>query len=88
MSNETPDSEIEPEYLNSMVGLGRALHEIFNGEGTPLPEAKIGFFLGVFKIGDEGKFNYISSANREDIKTLLKEMLARFEGQPEVTGHS
>ena len=30
--------------------------------------------------------NYISNADRADVVTLLKEQLARFEGQPEMKG--
>jgi hypothetical protein len=32
--------------------------------------------------------NYISNARREDVIMLLKEQLARFEGQPEVSGRA
>jgi hypothetical protein len=32
--------------------------------------------------------NYISNASREDVVVLLKEQLARFEGQPEIEGRA
>jgi hypothetical protein len=47
--------------------------------------------LLVFPYGQvsDGRVNYISNgANRRDIISLMKEMIARFEGQPEVTGHA
>jgi hypothetical protein len=34
----------------------------------------------------DGRANYISNARREDVIVLLKEQLARFEGQPEMKG--
>jgi hypothetical protein len=37
--------------------------------------------------GFDGRCNYISNgADRRDIVLLMKEMIARFEGQPEVKG--
>jgi hypothetical protein len=42
-----------------------------------------------FGEGEEGqRANYISNADREDVVTLLKEQIKRFEGQPEMTGHA
>jgi len=38
--------------------------------------------------GREGRCNYISNAAREDVLTLLKEQVARFEGQPEMKGRA
>jgi hypothetical protein len=41
----------------------------------------------VFPFADfDGRANYISNAKREDIVVLLKEQLARFQGQPEMKG--
>jgi hypothetical protein len=44
----------------------------------------------VFPYGDHsGRCNYISNgADRKDVVTLMKEMIARFEGQPEMKGHA
>jgi hypothetical protein len=47
--------------------------------------------LLVFPFGDaEGnRCNFISNgADRKDIVVLFKEMIARFEGQPEMKGHA
>ena len=36
----------------------------------------------------EGRCNYISNgADRADIVTLMREMISRFEGMPEASGH-
>jgi hypothetical protein len=46
--------------------------------------------LLVFEFGDDpGRCNFISNgADRRDIVTLFKEMIARFEGQLEVSGRA
>jgi hypothetical protein len=41
----------------------------------------------VFNFGESsGRLNYISNAERDDVMTMLKEQLARWEGQPEMKG--
>jgi hypothetical protein len=87
------DAPIEQTYREKMNGLARALDQIFNGEahGT---DRKIGFVLLVFpfnEIGDTDheRCNFISNgADRKDIVALFKEMISRFEGQPEMKGHA
>jgi hypothetical protein len=76
-----------------MNGLAKGLDHALNG--TPLPgivgvrQPRNGFILMVFPFeGHEGRCNYISNAQRADIVTLLKEQLARFEGQAEQAGHA
>lgn len=81
------DGPIEEQYYQEMTGLARALDEIFNGKAGG-PDRKTGFVLMVFPFGDTtGRCNYISNgAAREDIVTLMREMIARFKGQPEIKG--
>ncbi len=81
------DAPIEPEYREQMQRVAKALDETFNGEGN---DRKVGFVLLLFEYGEqEGRCNFISNgANRKDIVTLFKEMIKRFEGQPEMTGHA
>jgi len=90
------DAPIEKEHRQKMNTIAAALDEIFNGENAA-PHAKgkkenreIGFVLLVFQFGDEpGRCNFISNgADRDDIVTLFKEMIARFEGQPEIGGRA
>ena len=81
------DAPIEPEFHEKMNVLARFLDEQFNGD-VPKAERKVGFCLLVFKFGEEGRCNYISNAERLDMIVLLKEQLARFQGQPEIEGHA
>jgi hypothetical protein len=77
-----------------MNALAQAIDMFFNGD-TAAPRSrkvrddrKVGFVLLVFEYGEkEGRCNFISNgADRGDIVTMFKEMIARFEGQPEMTG--
>lgn len=80
------DAPIEAEYKDKMVALAHALNEMFNGDAKG-DARKTGFVLMVFPFSDTGRCNYISNGgDRKDIVTLMKEMIARFEGQPEVKG--
>jgi hypothetical protein len=81
------DAPIQEEYREQMRGLARALDQVFNG-GLKGKDRPTGFVLMVFPFGDtSGRCNYISNgANRDDVVTLMKEMIARFEGQPEMKG--
>lgn len=81
------DAPIQEEYHEQMTALARGINEIFNGD-APVGERKTGFVLMVFPFdGFDGRCNYISNgADRRDIVTLMREMIARFEGQPEASG--
>ena len=63
------------------------LDELFNGKAKG-PARKTGIVVLVFPFGDDtGRCNFMSNgADRADIVTLMKEMIARFEGQPEIKG--
>jgi hypothetical protein len=84
---ELGDGPLEPQHAETMVALARAINEIFNGQ-LQGNDRTTGFVLMVFPFGDHsGRCNYISNgADRVDVVTLMKEMIARFEGQPEVRG--
>lgn len=72
---------IEPEYKQMMNALANGIDNILNGKEQP---KKIGFVLLMFNFGDKpGRCNYISNADRNDVKVLLREQLAYFEGMPE-----
>lgn len=84
------DGLIAEEYREKMNQIARALDMIFNDleSGTP---RQTGFVLMVFPFGghEAGRCNYISNgANRKEIVTLMKEMIARFEGQPDIKGRA
>jgi len=86
MSKHLGDAPIEPKYREMMNNLAKGIDKILNGDEKP---KKVGFCLMMFNFGDSpGRCNYISNADRADVVTLLKEQLARFEGQPEIEGHA
>ena len=83
------DAPIQAKYEHNMTRLAQAIDRIFNGE-TSGSAREVGFVLLVFPFGDNtnnDRCNFISNgADRKDIVALFKEMIARFEGQPEVSG--
>jgi hypothetical protein len=83
------DAPIEPRHFETMNAIAAALDKMFNGEAKG-KDKEVGFVLLVFPYGEkEGRCNFISNgADRTDIVTLFKEMIARFEGQPEVSGRA
>ena len=83
------DAPIENAYRQQMNELARALDDILN-DGAKGDDRATGFVLLVFPFGDRsGRANFISNgADRRDIVTLFKEMIARFEGQPELSGRA
>lgn len=81
-----PDHQpIPPEYREFLNDLAHELDERFNP--TPpgvLPahrKKKIGFFLAMFEFNAHGRFNYISNADKLDVKTMLKDIAARIEAR-------
>lgn len=89
MTHTLGDKPIEPKHHDNMNAVAGALDQIFNGEAKG-SDRKVGFVLMVFPFGStDGRCNYISNgADRADIVVLMKEMIARFEGQPEMTGRA
>lgn len=88
MSKHIGDGPIEARYREMMSAIAHGLDEILN-DGIQGNDKRTGFVLLIFPFNDhEGRCNYISNAQREDIVILLKEQLARFEGQPENRGHA
>ncbi|MCH7911305.1 MAG: hypothetical protein IIB38_17025 [Candidatus Hydrogenedentes bacterium] len=89
MSKILGDSPIEDEYLEKMNNVAKVLNLFFNGTAK-LKDRKTGFVLLVFPFGEvEGRCNYISNgADRRDIVVMMKEQIARFEGQAEISGHA
>jgi hypothetical protein len=80
------DGPIEAKHRRMMNTLASTLDELFNGDATG-GDRKTGFILMVFPFGNtDGRANYISNAERADVVNMLKEQLARFEGQPEMMG--
>ena len=83
----TKDTEIESRFRKEMNALADDLDEMFNGEREANQPKRIAFVLLVTEFGNmKGRVNYISNGHREDIVVMLKEVVARFEGQPEQSG--
>jgi hypothetical protein len=87
--HELGDAPIESQYHALMNGVARELDRIFNGDDHGA-DRETGFVLLVFPLGDTGgRCNFISNgADRKDIVVLFKEMITRFEGQPEMRGNA
>jgi len=79
---------IDIAYRAQMNSLAASLDKAFNGDkrGT---DRSTGFVLLMFPFDtvEGARTNYISNADRKDIVVALKEIVARFEGQPEIKGH-
>lgn len=75
---------IQPEQFELMNGLAHGLDDILNPALPGLPrQKKIGFVLLTAYFGkiEGGRVNYISNGEREDMLAMLRELLARLEGQ-------
>jgi hypothetical protein len=83
------DAPIEPQYVKNMEDIAQILNETFNG-GLKGDDRTTGFVLLVFPFGaHDGRCNFISNgADRRDLVTLMKELIQRFEGQPEMKGRA
>jgi len=76
---------IEKKWLVFLSSMAKAIDKTLNNKKPK----EWGFFVAVFPFDTgPGRFNYISNADRKDIVVLLKEMTAKFEGQPDVEGHA
>jgi hypothetical protein len=80
---------VDAEYREKMTAIAQAIDELLNGK-IGGPDRKAGFVLMVFPLGDKSsRCNYMSSGvDRRDIVALMKEMIARFEGQPGTEGRA
>jgi len=89
MKHSLGDAPIQEEYYTKMNALANGIDEIFNGD-VKGDKRETGFVLMVFPFGSkDGRCNYISNgADREDVVCLMKEMIARFQGQPEMSGNA
>jgi hypothetical protein len=89
------DAPVQDEYRKKMEQVARDLDKVFNGHKRGQAR-KVGFVVMVFPFNedqhvkeDDGRCNYISNgADRHDVVILMKEMIRRFEGQPELKGHA
>lgn len=88
MPERLGDGPVEELYRAQMTVVAQTLNEFFNGKAKG-KDRQTGFVLLVFPFNDDpkGRCNFISNgADRKDLVNLFKEMIQRFEGQPEVSG--
>jgi hypothetical protein len=64
-----------------MNELAHGLDEIFNGPNCRPEDKKVGFFLTTFNFDAPGRFNYISNADKVDVRAMLKDIIARIEAR-------
>ena len=83
------DAPVEAEYHAKMTAIMETLDQFLN-DGAKGDDRKTGIVVMMFPFGDvAGRCNYMSNgADRRDIVTLMREMIARFEGQPEASGRA
>lgn len=73
---------MQAEYIEKMNMLASVIDQLFNGTKTG-NDRETGFVLLVAPFGDtEGRVNYISNGQREDMTKMMSELLARFEANP------
>ena len=79
--------EIEERHRAAMNALAAAIDDLFNGADCKPEDKKVGFFLTCWNFGEEGgRFNYISNAEKLDVRAMLKDVIARIEGRMVLPG--
>jgi hypothetical protein len=81
------DGPVQAAYKEKMTAIIQTLDEFMNGEKKGA-DREVGIVVLMFPFGGiEGRCNFMSNgADRKDLVALFKEMIARFEGQPESQG--
>jgi len=71
---------IQSQYRARMNALAKKIDKGLNGSAKP---KKLGFVLLTAEFGriEDGRVNYISNGQREDMIAMLREYLARVEGR-------
>jgi hypothetical protein len=88
-SHQYGDAPVEPEYMMKMKAIITTVDEFVN-DNKRGKDREIGIVVLMFPFGDgPGRCNFMSNGvAREDVVALMKEMIARFEGQPEISGRT
>jgi len=82
MAADAEHGPIQAQHRMMMNALADVLDRAFNGE-VHGHDRKVAFVLLSANFGDiaGGRVNYISNGERADIITMMKELIARFEGR-------
>lgn len=83
------DGPIQSDYREKMNAVMATLDEFMNGDAKGT-DRQTGIVVLMFPFGaTDGRCNFISNgADRNDLVVLFKEMIARFEGQPDIKGRA
>ena len=83
------DAPVQADYQKMMTAIMQGIDELLNPDKETKGRAT-GILIMMFPYGDHsGRCNYMSNgADRRGVVILMKEMIARFEGQPDVTGRA
>jgi len=76
----TQDNEVESTIRTELRAIGKIIDKYVKMRYGD----RMCWLVAMFPYNEGGRFNYMCPGKREDIIVLLKEMLARFEGMPEV----
>lgn len=81
------DGPVDEKYYEQMTAIMATLDEFLNGDAKG-PDKPTGIVVLMFPYGNTtGRCNFMSNgASRKNLVVLMKEMIARFEGQPEIKG--
>jgi hypothetical protein len=81
------DGPVQADHKEKMTVIIQTIDEFMNGDKKGA-DREVGIVLLMFPFGSaEGRCNFMSNgADHKDIVALFKEMIARFEGQPETKG--
>ena len=81
------EGPIQPDLVELLNGLARGLDDVLNGENCPKDQKRVWFFLAAGNFGEGSdapiinRFNYISNAEKLDVRATLHEVLARLEAR-------
>lgn len=79
------DGPIEQKHRAKLRALAETIDEFLN----PYDPKDTGFIVLMFPFeASEGRCNYISNADRQDVMAMLREQLSYFEGMPSLEGHA
>ena len=85
---------IQADLSELMNAVARTLDDLFNGPDCPASEKRVWFFLAAGNFGEgsdlpeRNRFNYISNADKLDMRATLRDVLGGIEGRMAGEGHA